>query len=412
MSTQTTSYTVPTTEPETVTVSSSPTDPPSNSPPTPGLPRPKAGNAPKPSSLTSAQTQMLLGTMLGDGSMSTRCRNPIYVSRHGWNQHAYNCRKYQVLSAFVNIPPKKKKNGGFGEFSSFWMTTTQPALSVIASTCLQNGKKRVTKEWLDRLTWEGVAWWYMDDGTLQGESGSSRHAVICTHGFSVPEVQLMVDWFKTRGLTPRVKLLKSRRVAGKTYPVLKFTAADTRKFVESVRPFLFEEMAYKIALTAVLESAVCHWCGRTFTPTRKNSVVYRTHGTQPCCSAAECRKARKTETHARYASQPGKQEQILRRARECYQSRLAANPDEIRRKQRQSARKYLETHAEQVRAKKKRATKKRQEQRRARLWTCQRCQLTEPQGDRDSRQRYCQVCRPIVSTEIKRASALRKASGQ
>jgi len=56
--------------------------------------------------------------MLGAGSM--RCKfaasNPTYASNHGWNQAEYNWIKYLILEPFVGTPPRKLKNGGYGNY--------------------------------------------------------------------------------------------------------------------------------------------------------------------------------------------------------------------------------------------------------------------------------------------------------
>ena len=58
-------------------------------------------------------------------------------------------------------------------------------------TYSNNGKKLVTKEWLDKIDSPlALAYWFMDDGTHRG--------TIATNSFSEAEVDLLIDWIKMR----------------------------------------------------------------------------------------------------------------------------------------------------------------------------------------------------------------------
>ena len=241
-----------TTTSATAIASPAPTGVPSTSPASPGSPLPPGGNESKPlsgrltpPSLTPAQEQMLLGTMMGDGNMTLPRYvggNPVYRSQHGWIQHAYNCRKHQTLSAFVRLPPRKKPNYGFGKWLSVWQTLSCPALWPIASLCLQDGKKRVTQAWLDKLTWEGIAWWYQDDGSLTLRRTTAEFH---TEGFSKEECELIATWMtKKMGIECHAHPTKRKRVHG-LYWTIRLTVDSTLKLMEKIKPYAHPSMAYK-----------------------------------------------------------------------------------------------------------------------------------------------------------------------
>jgi hypothetical protein len=322
---------------------------------------------------------MLLGTMLGDGYMDASRKNPRYRGQHGFKQHEYNCRKYQVLSEFVQTPPKKVRNSGFGEWSSYWMTRQSEALRPIASLCLRDGKKFVTREWLDLLTWEGVAWWFMDDGTKSG----SRF-ILCTHGFSELEVVVIRDWFLSRNLDANLNLIAKRGKSG-TYPIIRFTNAASRQLADLIRPYVFPEMAYKISLPTYTSEVTCYWCKTIFT-----SKVGRNPDStkRPFCGSAACWTARSRENYLKVKADPEKLK--ARRATASVNSR-----------------KYHERHPGARAAIDKKRYAKAAEARKLLPWKCQECGLEEPRGDRSGHVRYCTPCRDVVTRRTKQKSALR-----
>lgn len=205
---------------------------------------------------------MLLGTMLGDGHLRCNLRHPSFVSGHGWCQNAYNTLKAQTLSAFVRTPIKRRPNKSFGDhWTSYFATLTTPAFDSIRDVCCVQVEgrwlKRVSPAWLARLDWEGVAWWVCDDGAVT-HSGNIK---ICTHGFSVPEVELLVTWFCDRGIQARLLKEKSVNNPGTYYPVIRFRAAEAALLVEKIRAFVPDCMRYKITQPERVREAPCRACG-------------------------------------------------------------------------------------------------------------------------------------------------------
>lgn len=348
---------------------------------------------------------MLLGTMLGDGSMSTKNQYPRYRSRHGWKQHEYNLKKYTLLSAFVRTPPKKQKNGGFGEWSNVWATLTSPEFSPIASLCLRGGRKFVTTDWLNHLTWEGVAWWFMDDGSRCG-----RNLMLCTHGFSEPEVRTIRDWFVARNLDARIGMVRSRRNPEKTWPVLRFNIESSHRFADLVRPHVLSEMSYKLALPPRLTSITCAWCGQTFEPARGWSPASAMNTDRPCCASPACRKSRRKAHTDRYVNKPGNREQINQKQQDRYYADHEKSKESARKR---TARWLAKKSPEELKAIYEKQVAKKQAARAKKIWTCRRCQLSRPQGKTDTRTKYCEACRPVVTSEIKKRNELkkRKSSG-
>ena len=380
-----------TTESEIVSVSNLQTVPASKPRVTRSLPQQLVGKGSQPLSLTGSQTQMLLGTMLGDGSMSAKNKNPLYRSQHSYKQHEYNLAKYQVLSEFVRTPPKKAKNYGYGDWSSLWATLTAPALWPIADLCLHEDKKLVTQRWLDQLTWEGVAWWYQDDGSLSKGHSITFH----TQGFSKLEVELLASWLTQNGIPAKVLPVKSRHKSDRTYWVISLSVAATYVLAEKIQPFIVPSMQYKIGLPERQALIMCAICGEEFLPSSNHSAKYNS-AAKAVCPARSC-KLKNHRTNCEKSLTP--ERRIIRNQK--HRDAYIAGGNELKAKCAEHTRQYRLRHPEAAAASKKKCRDKQREQQQQSVWTCQRCQLQEPKGTKDAKTKYCPACRVIVTKEIK-----------
>jgi len=199
-----------------------------------------------PKVLTPSQEQLVLGTMLGDAHLNCRSRHPSYMSNHGWCQHDYNTLKAQALSAFIRTPIKQVATKGYGKLASRFFTLTSPAFDSIQEVCcvweVDRWVKRVSAAWLERLDWEGVAWWVGDDGTMDESGGFT----FCTHGFSRTEVELLVTWLCDRGVPASIRSSKSTNNPGEVYWLITLNQAASRIFVEKIEAYVPNCMRYKI----------------------------------------------------------------------------------------------------------------------------------------------------------------------
>ena len=211
-----------------------------------GVPRTKSSSHPRVgsssrTSLTSLERQIVLGTMLGDSSLSypdkLYSRFPRLAHNHGPDQFEYgNWLNAQLPS--LNMKGKVAKNLGYGSSILRSASSCHPDLELIHKLCTVDGKKRVNREWLDRIGPVGLAVWFMDDGSRMGGSAARLH----TEGFSFEENQCIADWFASLGLTPRVLTYRG-------YFYIAFRNEDTRSLLNVVRPHIIPSLAYKATLT-------------------------------------------------------------------------------------------------------------------------------------------------------------------
>lgn len=275
--------------------------------------------------LSTRAEQMVLGTLLGDGSMCwTNAKYGRYRINHGAIQAEYCRSKAKLLEIYVNTPPQIKPNGGWGKEICTFSTVTSPAFEYLRTLCYHpspdDGRlvKWVTPQWLAKLTWEGIAWWYQDDGTLQK---STRTVVFCTHSFPESQVRLLARMLTDYGAPAKARpVLKGQKM----YWVVYLTAAGTRVFMEKVRPYMHPTMFYK--LTDPLPIQNCQFCGAKITEPIRNFNLKA-----PCCKKPECQRQRNRERNQRWAQKLGKTE-INERSRCNHRKRMQQHPEAQKRR--------------------------------------------------------------------------------
>jgi hypothetical protein len=148
---------------------------------------------------------LILGTLLGDFSIGyahSESLSPRLSGNHGIDQDEYcqyKARRLASQMASVEIKP----NPGYGKLWSCFRGRSHPGLREIYATTMPMGKKTVTREWLEGISEEGMAWWYMDDGSLS-VSGNSLALRFHTEGFSEQENHTIADWLTGKGFSSTV----------------------------------------------------------------------------------------------------------------------------------------------------------------------------------------------------------------
>lgn len=256
---------------------------------------------------------MLLGTLLGDASLewTTAYRYPRYRASHGLPQKDYCWAKYRLLWEFCNQDPKDIPNGGYGTTTVRFETRTTERFFWLGSLCLRphptkahRRKKVVTQEWVDLLTWEAVAWWFMDDGCKQ-----STGLMISTHSFSKAEVDLLADWLTNHGCPAHAA--KTRKGETKEYWILQIPTESAAIFKKRVSPYILPMMRYKLEGVGPAGRVYnCLFCGEPYQNLRLTNPEI------PCCLKPECKRVRNRQRGAKWVTRLGSAE-VYRRAREA-----------------------------------------------------------------------------------------------
>ena len=181
-------------------------------------------------SLSEVQHAILVGTLLGDGSM--RCKtNALLEINHSYRQRSYVEWKYGHLAELVATPPRKRR--GNGDRVAFrFVTRSLPVLTPYYRLFYKGGRKRVLEVELSPLT---LAVWFMDDGCR------SRNAVyLNTQQFDIAEQRRLLAMLERQwGIGGALN-------RDKCYRRIRISVDGTKRLTQLIEPYLLPELRYKL----------------------------------------------------------------------------------------------------------------------------------------------------------------------
>ena len=181
-------------------------------------------------SLSETQRSIVIGTLLGDGSM--RCKaNALLEINHSVRQRAYVDWKYRNFAEFVSTPPRPRPGNG-GRIAYRFVTRSLPEFTPYYHLFYESGAKVVPDVELTPLA---MAVWLMDDG-----SRSRRALYLNTQQFDVASQRsllwLLDSQWEIQGTLNR----------DKSYHRIRLSVASTARFVDLVTPYVLPEFRYKL----------------------------------------------------------------------------------------------------------------------------------------------------------------------
>ena len=204
----------------------------------------------KPFALNSEETQVLLGSLLGDGcigALRTGRRNCLFSENHCMAQEAYlqwKATQLRRLGSHIYIRSTRDRNniGGVHPTIALW-TRRWPMLTELRGIFYPQGKKIVPKDKIWELGLEGLAVWWMDDGSYHQQHRNGR---LCTQGFTKEDNRWLAEHFfpKQFGLEPKV-YSRHRGVRG-SHSYLRFSRVETKKLVEFLKSLIHPTLRYKL----------------------------------------------------------------------------------------------------------------------------------------------------------------------
>jgi len=183
------------------------------------------------------QMQIILGSFLGDGHLSTYKNNRYRLNIiHDikqteycqWKAEQFNCKTIKI-----------QKNGYSNKEAIKFCTKTfglQEELPLTKTTCPQ---------WiLDNLDARGIAIWFMDDGNRNTwNTGSS--GCISTNSFDEDSHIRFVEKFRSLGIECHYKLYKASN--NKKYFSLFFNKKGFSELCNIIRPYIHKNLSYKVS---------------------------------------------------------------------------------------------------------------------------------------------------------------------
>ena len=184
---------------------------------------------------------VLIGTLCGDcGRKQLR----LYCGQSAKQKDWFDFKKRRFEKIFNQSFKEYKYDYPKYNTSVYQFTTnTNDLTKYLINLFYPNDKKIISKEALEQLTLEGIAWWYMDDGSMSIKKidGKPRGAEITLNTYlTVEENQIIIDFFQNQ-YNITWKLNKSK---GKYR--LRMGKKEGKKFFALIEPYIIDSMKYKI----------------------------------------------------------------------------------------------------------------------------------------------------------------------
>ena len=181
-------------------------------------------------SLTEEQKSILIGCLLGDGSMRKK-KNALLEINHCFEQKALVDWLFSNFKELVKTHPKWRKTNGKREAYRF-VTQSLSVLTPFYDQFFSLGKKIIpTNLKLDAIA---LAVWFMDDG-----SKSRSSIYLNTQQFSKEEQLFLVE------LLNKQFGIESTLNKDKIYLRIRIRTRSVAKFINLVKPFVLKEFRYK-----------------------------------------------------------------------------------------------------------------------------------------------------------------------
>jgi hypothetical protein len=209
---------------------------------------------------------ILVGMVLGDGYIRTATARDKLMNRHvspqiyfghSIAQSVYAEHKVNVLNKMFGGHATLRKSRQSNGYEFVYANKSNPYFKTLKGMMYCSGKKTITRQVLDMLTPEGIAYWFMDDGSYRMNKDmdgvvssisltisiySSEAEIDCVVGFFLEKYDIM---FK-KAFCKKTKLWYVRA-----------NTFNSRKFSLLIEKYIIPSMSYKLSCVKLLD---CHEC--------------------------------------------------------------------------------------------------------------------------------------------------------
>lgn len=185
----------------------------------------------------------LRGSVLGDGSIDVLRSGSL---RYRFTQSSKHGKYFDVVKSILADLYCCDRVGKSGYGGKDILTVTSrvcDSFKDIFSSLFVDGKKRITREYLDSLTPLSIAVWYMDDGSLIHRYGKEKSVMLSTHAYSKEENLIIIDYFKDV-YDIHFKLGYDKRCD--KYFIFMSKKEDRYKFLSLVSDYIIDLFQYKL----------------------------------------------------------------------------------------------------------------------------------------------------------------------
>lgn len=188
---------------------------------------------------------IVVGSLLGDGWLRKLCRGTgtsIYAVKYNDKTIGYlEWLRDQVIELG---PSLLKEKPGYSQH--YFYTRARTDIGNLRKIFYPSEGKKVVPENIDELLTDpiGLAIWYQDDGTLDRRSKYHWNIRIATYCFSYEDCTRLKETVQ-RNFGIEVSVCKCQ-MRQKMYYQLYVPSKSMERFIETVRPYIHQDFAYKI----------------------------------------------------------------------------------------------------------------------------------------------------------------------
>lgn len=197
--------------------------------------------------INNVQEQLILGTLLGDSSIyprvkeKTLSRNRGIAFTHSYKQIDYLEFKNKILDSYYS--KTRDLISGYGSSEKQSTSICCREIELMIEKCVdENENKKINKNWLLMINPIGLAFWYMDDGSLtKGSNGQRERACFHTEGFSECEIDLLINMLKVKFNISSSKIFYKNK-----YFRIDVDTCGSEILFDIISPYIIKSMHYKL----------------------------------------------------------------------------------------------------------------------------------------------------------------------
>lgn len=191
------------------------------------------------SSLSKRCREIILGSLLGDGSLKLHqnYKNARFSMRHSRKQEEYfywKVNELKEISSGQNIWLQRGKDG-WGEDKLRYQSSANEELTKIYQLTHPDGRFRIRRKWLNQLSALSLCICWLDDGSLVSDC---RQGVLCTDAFTFPELLIIVRYFrKVWQVNLHIGRVAQQGSRSNQYRLWLRSSEELKKFLRIILPY-------------------------------------------------------------------------------------------------------------------------------------------------------------------------------
>jgi len=193
---------------------------------------------------------ILIGMILGDATLRVRkdtqypnTWHNVLSIKHGEKQKEYIEYKANLIHSMFGGKPITVRPINNSGYPGYLIYKSHKYFRILYKRMYKNGKKTFTSQVLNWLTPEGIAIWYMDDGSLCAKKRNGKiHAYdLYLNTYSTKEENEVIIQYFQDAYDIHFTLSKNKGLYR-----IRCGTKEARKFIELVKPYIIPSMQYKI----------------------------------------------------------------------------------------------------------------------------------------------------------------------